>query len=392
MLGRAKRAVLQKLATSRGWLSIEEGQRPYVYDYKKYLKPGPSKRALLSYLPNFVIDEAAGLKTSQFSNVGLALTLPKVLNNLGYSVDIVSWDDTTFKPNKKYDLFIGHGAKNFELLHNLMQPKPLTIYFSTGSYWRFHNEQEDMRLAGFKKRHHVELPRDRYIYESEELANKAADAIICLGNEDAKQTYLGFPAVYSLPIACYPEVRPLPEMTAERRQSFIFFSGGGNIHKGLDLVLDAFEGSQNELYICSILDPEFETYYKDLLYHSPNIHYVGLVEPRSQQFYEVMDKCAFTILPSCSEGSPGSVVECMQQGLVPIVSNEAHIDVADFGITLNKTNVETIKAAVEKSSEIPIADLRLRSKKSRRSAQNYSIEKFESNLEAIFTKISAEVL
>jgi glycosyltransferase involved in cell wall biosynthesis len=387
MLGHLKRSVLERLSLALGWLKINDER---VFDYQRYLRNKSPNRALLSYLPNFVIEEARGLKTSQFSNVGLALELPKILNQLGYIVDIVSWEDTKFEPSRPYDLFIGHGAKNFENIHRALRPKTQTIYFSSGSYWKFHNEQEDARLADFKKRHGVELPRDRYIYESEEFANQQAEAIICLGNADTKQTYEAFPRVYNLPIATYPDPRPEQEMTEARRKSWLFYSGGGNIHKGLDLVIDSFENTDLELYICTLLDPEFEKFYYKQLHQTKNIHYIGLVDPRSSQYYEIMEKCAFTILPSCSEGSPGSVVDCMQRGLIPVVSQAAHIDIGDFGLTLPRADVTNIRTTIDVCRKLPLEDLRLRSEWAKQAAEAYSIERFESNLKSILTEITSE--
>ncbi len=388
MLSRFKRKLYRSLAQGRGLLKIEDAQPPRIFRYKRYAR-STSKLALLSYLPEFVIDQAEGRATYQFSNVGLARTLPKVLNQLGYEVDIVSWEDQTFTPTRSYDLFIGHGAKNFELLLKSLQPKPTIIYFSTGSYWRFHNHQQDQRLLSFKSRHAMALPRYRYIDVPEEDANRHADAIVCLGNEGTHQTYKDFPRVYNLPIATYLDSKFIPAINKQRQSNFLFFSGGGNIHKGLDLLLDAFGGASQHLYICTLLDPAFEKYYQDALYHSENIHYKGLVSQRSAEFYEIVNQCGFTILPSCSEGSPGSVVDTMQYGLIPIVTKEAHIDVGDFGMVLPDSTVEDLVKSLSEAAKMTWAEFLTRSELSQQAAKSYSVENFEHNLAAIIMSITA---
>ncbi len=69
----------------------------------------------------------------------------------------------------------------------------------------------------------------------------------------------------------------------------------------------------------------------------------------------MMDKCNFVISPTCAEGQPGSIIECMAHGLIPILSKEANIDTKDFGITLAENSVEeiisTVKVVSQKSSE-----------------------------------------
>lgn len=355
-----------------------------------YLKKKP-KRALLSYLPEPIERSFKGQKTVRFSNDGIALAWPKVLNNLGYSVDIVNWDDTDFVPKEDYDLFIAHGAKNFEHIYKNLVDKPKTIYFSTGSYWKFHNQQEEGRFKDFKKRHGIDLPKDRYIEANEEFANKSADAIICLGNKDVKETYNKFKHVYNLPIGCFPDdhLKQHPKDFESNKFNFLFHAGGGNIHKGLDLAIDAFEllPDNYHLTIMTPMDKDFKKYYSNVL-SKPKYQLLGSLDLRSPEFYEALDNCNYVILPSCSEGSPGSVVECMMQGIIPIVSTEAHIDVGKFGIQLSNSLVGTIKQSLEKLATMPLGEIQKMSNRARHTALNdYSPAIFEKNLINILKNI-----
>ena len=88
----------------------------------------------------------------------------------------------------------------------------------------------------------------------------------------------------------------------------------------------------------------------------------------------------FSILPSCSEGSPGTVVDSMQQGLIPVLTKEAGIDVAGFGYILDNYKIDTIKKQIISLPEIDnvrLADLSLASKKE--VTKNFSAEMFEKN-------------
>jgi glycosyltransferase involved in cell wall biosynthesis len=366
-------------------MRVESGHKTRIFEYRRFGSTPLPKKALLSFLTEPVIADAQGQPTFMFSNDGIARTWPKVLNQLGYEVDIVNWDDADFRPQKKYDLLVQHGGKNFKILKGGVKPAGKIIYFSTGSYWKFHNLAETKRFEEFEKRHDQKLLPDRFIEGEEETANADADGIICLGNSGTKLTYAKFPLVINLNNASFPD----HHFGANRknyengRKEFVFFSGPGNIHKGLDLVLDAMVDTDLELHICTMLDQGFRDYYADTLYNKANIHTYGFVAPRSKKYYEIMKKCDFAILPSCSEGSPGSVIECMQNGLIPIVSQSAHIDTEDFGFTLSDVKIESIQKILIKCSQLSLDDITARSQKAKRAAETeYSPDKFEQNLTA----------
>jgi glycosyltransferase involved in cell wall biosynthesis len=328
------------------------------------------RRALVSYLTGPLLDSPANHVDQAFSNPGIALTMVQVLTDLGYTVDVVNFDDRQFRPRSKYDLFIGHGGINYQNIAKRVSKNCIKIYFSTGTYWKTHNFAEDERLDALYRRRGVRLPRDRYIYDSEEWANYHADAIICLGNDRARQSYAKFGSVYSLNNAAYATrtAGNFSNHTASQH-NFLFFSGPGNVHKGLDLLLEAFTNSPNQLFICQTISPEFGAVYAAEM-ERPNIHILGFVRARTAPFYELVNKCAYVILPSCSEGSPGSVTECMHHGLIPVLTPQCNIDVQDFGLEIREGTVDSVKASVEAASARPGPWKREASRRTQEVAQN----------------------
>lgn len=348
-----------------------------ILGYKKFVKKPNGKRALVSYLVEPVREELEGIETTQFSNNGLGRSIPKVLNRLGYIVDVVNWDDKSFSPKYNYDLTILHGANNYERIGKNLKTSAL-IHYTTGSYWEYHNNQELKRFTYFYKRHGISLRPDRFVKSDETKLNSDANAIICLGNHDTKATFLnaGLNNVYAIEGASYPQ-------KAFRRKAdpnhFLFISGPGNIHKGLDLLLDVFRKHPKfHLHIMCSLDNGFEKYYKDILYKSANIHTYGHVTQRSRQYYTIIDRCMFSVLPSCSEGSPGSVIESMHQGLIPIVTKEAHIRVDGCGFIIKSDKIEDIERQIVSANELQKNKLISLSANSRKNIeQNYTLEQFE---------------
>lgn len=331
-----------------------------IYDFNEFLgQPGltatePRKRALVSYLVKPLIPPVDKRDTSTFSNPGIAQYIPRALNELGYSVDIVNYDNKQFVPTKKYDLFIGHAGINFENIESRLDQSCIKIYFSTGTYWPEWNWAEIDRLEALKKRKGALLPADRQIVYEEEYANVHSDGIICLGNQHAKSTYSKFPLVINVNNAVFPDsYSPTGKKFEKTRNNFLYFNGGGNVHKGLDLLLEAFTRLEQHLYIRQEIEPAFYSIYKKELTEYPNIHLVPFLKKPSKKFFEIMDTCTFVISPTCAEGQPGSVIECMAHGLIPIVSKEANIDTKDFGITLTKNSVEEISSTVKDVSQKP---------------------------------------
>ncbi len=334
---------------SRGKMELAtSGSITRIFDYRPYLGAGQPKRALLSYLTAPIVEELISGHPSQFSIKCIVLSIPRALNELGYVVDIIDWTDTEFEPNKPYDLYVQHGGANFEeVFGKLPSPHPALVYFSSGLYWKLHNRNEQKRFEDFYKHHNIHLKPDRYIDFPEEEATRQADGVIALGSQFAANTYKGYDLVLPINNAAYPvKERSNKKDFAAARQNYLFFSGAGNVHKGLGLLLEVFKSREEHLYIMSELDDDFAEYYKHELFELPNIHYLTLVPMRSKQFYEVADICAFSILPSCAEGQAGSVVETMAHGLIPIVTKEVALEDASYVLTLKNDELDTIAAMI----------------------------------------------
>jgi len=369
--------------------SIEESSDGYkrIYGYDKYLPRWYLKRrrALLDYLAQPVLDQIEGKQIIRFSNSGIVLSWAQVLNQLGYIVDVINWDDRGFSPKEDYDLVVFHGGKNFDSIYKKINNKPQTIYFSSGSYWKFSNTREDKRIKDFMRRHGTKIERDRYVYDSEDPVNTVADGIIVLGDPSMKDTYpKEYTSIFTINNASYPDEHFTSAHKTKdydkARKNFLFFAGSGNIHKGLDLLIDAFKDLDANLYIMTAPDKKVMAVFKSELKQS-NIHMVGEVPMRTEKFYEIVDKCAYVILPSCSEGQAGSVVECMNQGLIPIVSKETRLDATDYGVVLNNNSISMIKRTVIAMAQLDCAKVKKMAEITREVAlREHSAEKFRKNL------------
>lgn len=367
--------------------------RKRIFDYRQHLSKNAAnpQKALVSYLVPPVLDELENRPTPLFSNNGAGRTIPKVLNQLGYVVDIVNWDDTG-PIDGNYDVILFHGGKNFSEIIKLKKPTNKLIYYSTGSYWKYHNQQEEARLKYFERRHGIKYKLDRAIVDSEEEPNRQSDAIVVLGNHDTALTYGKFPKVYNLEGASMPLQPRNIRGREDGKLGFLFMAGPGNLHKGLDIILDAWTKlpDKYELHIVTYLDDEFKKFYERQLYHSTNVVTHGYVLQRSDQYNEIIKKCQLSILLSCSEGSPGSVIESLHQGLVPIISKQSHVDLDGHGYVIEKNTPEEITRLVNSLNKESIESLIVAQKSIQTWAtEHFAVARYEHNLSKIIQDIVA---
>ena len=361
--------------------------------YDEYCQAENSKRALVSYLVRPLLLYNRLRTRTMFSNNGIARCIPQALNELGYVVDIISYDNIKWQPSKEYDLFIGHGGINFESISRKLLNKTVQIYFSTGIYWKEFNRREARRIYDLAvRRGHILMP-DRVIQNSEEFANRVADGIICLGNQEAVRTYQQFPCVVGINNASYPVKWPEPNTKdyKEGRKHFLFFSGGGNVHKGLDLLLEAFAGTNLHLHICQKIDSHFAMVYHHELMNCPNIHSYGFIPMRSAQYKTLVELCNWTIIASCAEGQPGATIECMAHGLIPILPVSANINIEEFGFQFLDLSIDAIRSLICQVSELPVDVCKKRSSLARTiSSIEYTPERFILNFKSAIQEIVAK--
>jgi len=298
----------------------------------------------------------------QHTNRWESLQIARTFLDLGYRVDVINENNEYFTPTRRYSYFVGNRI-NFDRIARLLNPDCVKILHIDTAHWLFHNTAEGRRLEQLKERRGVVLSSRRTLKPN--FAIEHADYATVLGNEFTMGVYryAGKP-LFRIPIST-PVLYDWPdEKDFDRvRRRFLWFGSEGMVHKGLDLVLEAFsQMPDHHLTVCGPVrgERDFETAYRKELYDTPNIHTAGWVDVRSAQFLEIVNNCVGLVFPSCSEGQNGGVVTCMHAGLIPIVSYESGVDVDGFGRILKHCSVETIKDSVRAVSSLPAEELRAR--------------------------------
>lgn len=224
----------------------------------------------------------------------------------------------------------------------------LKIVYLTENAPKISYKNEKERIDYYYERHHqkINIARSGKIYHESFI--KKSDFGIFLGNKYTRRFYnnlISEEKLYLLNPTGLINKRYTIKTNKNFdyiKRNFLWFGSGGAVHKGLDILLDVFKRNKElNLYIAGLGNNEkwLVEKYKD----SKNIIDLGFINVQSNEFNKIMDKVAFVILPSASEGMATSVLTCMKHGIIPVVTPYTGIDVENIGIVLNDYKVEYIE-------------------------------------------------
>ena len=313
----------------------------------------PVGRALLSYIIDPLLLPPDREVPHSHTHFWETRTLAQALAAAGYTVDAISWTHHGYVPPQPVDLLIDV-RMNLERLAPLV-PNAVKVLHADTAHHSFHNPAQEARLSALQTRRGVAIRPQKRLPVNQ--AAEHADLISVLGNGFTQGTYAfaGKPMVH-LPVSV-PRTYPWPEgKDFDRvRRHFLWFGSGGLVHKGLDLVLEAFAGlPDHHLTVCGPIRSErdFEREYFRELYQTPNIETRGWVDVAGEDFQTLCRDTLGLVYPSCSEGGGSSALTCMHAALVPLLNREVSVDVEpDTGVLLEDLSVEGLRRAVVEVSE-----------------------------------------
>lgn len=262
-----------------------------------------------------------------------AVEFARIISTYGYNVDVASYDYYPSDYPHNYDLVIDiHPIKDRVYLKYLNKNCKKIVYF-TGSEAEFALNRERERLERVKQNRKIGIKSVRAPkVQMQEYTN--FDIAFFIGNKYNLKSY----ASYELPKVCFIRNNgysmPLVKRNEDAKKNFLFFAGAGQLHKGLDLLLEVFTTICQDcnLYVCSpfAMEKEFCKAYYNELYNNKNIFPIGFMDIKEDKAREIFKKCAYLIVPSCSEGMMGSALVGMSSGIIPILTRECGLDEGEF--------------------------------------------------------------
>ncbi|MDB4295572.1 hypothetical protein N9908_04930 [Akkermansiaceae bacterium] len=315
------------------------GFEPIVRGIEHFITdPSPKSRALLILSPKAwitAIEETPNI--SFFNYTGLTFEIVKSLNENGLSVDVIDFKDpvssygNSAEDLTKYNLVVAHGGHCKELLRHLPSSVPVLQYVA-GAYWPVFNIETGERYENFSKRNEIiELLSFRRslagIVDGERWLTERANFLFSVdlprmvasfGEHQSKFFKTGLGAYLDRKLSCDKERRDFEN----GRRNFIYVGGtGGNIQKGLDVLLEAFSQTPDlNLYIYCKVEPEIIRYCRSFL-NRPNVHYIyhwSRGARGAAKLAKLIPKVAFSVHAPINTGLGTAYMASIGSGLIPV--------------------------------------------------------------------------
>ncbi len=316
---------------------------------------------LLSYLSDCVSaasDDPTIL--GKHPNVWDSWLYANAIAQMGWNVDVIDWNDRAFSPTRSYDAVVALDGSGLRLANTPGGSNSRLILHLTTADPEFNNAAEIGRLENLFQRRGTHLQARRQLDHVVETHQAIAAAHSCLliGNPWTLSTY---PCPHRSKIRTTnvaTSARTLPSesevMSKPFRDDYLWFFGGGAVHKGLDLTLEAFASRPDlRLHVVGNLEAErdFLFEYRRELFRSKNIRYYGFLGLDSQALKDVMRTATFLVAPSCSESMSNAVAVAAANGLIPIRTPEVGISIEQLpGFEILLPTPHSIGASIEESA------------------------------------------
>ncbi len=322
-------------------------------------------RALLCYLVAPFLLDPDSPQILKHGNRWRGLEIARMLDELGFVVDVVDHDDAKTRVADRYDLLLGQGRRAHALAREFGS-RARKVFLATSPDPQLRHGCVRARISKVNEERGCEIRETRAgdAYPTEAL--RGYDALVCLGGEESTKRFRRY---FDGPIYTWHNhaderfIGQPPDKDFEKAsRRFLFFGTRDQILCGLDLALEVFKRRPHlELYVCGPFAREerFVACFRRELYETPNVHPVGWVEVGGERFTDLTRRCGFVIAPMCPTSSHGSLVICAGAGLVPLATAyAAGVDTDRLGTTLPSLDREEIGRVVDEVTARPAAWLR----------------------------------
>lgn len=340
------------------------------------------KRVLICYVPilNYDFSKIVHAQSAHINQIIYAFTQRGYCVDICYANDMLSYRRIS---NNYYDVVFGFG-ETYKLAC-VDNPRALKISFIMENHPIVVAKKYAERVEYFKKRHpHVDISSSILrtgFFDIEQF--KLSDAGILMNSLYNSMNFKEFGdnllLVNSNSIFndAYNFIREeVFDSVTKCRKRFLWFGSVGLIHKGLDIVVDAFRQLPDFCLDVYGIDKKEYTLFDKI--KSDNTFNKKRVNVMSDEFiHEVVLMHNFMVLDSCSEGMSTAVSTCMAHGIIPIVSKECGFNEAPCIIQLEDNSVEGVKNAILKTQEMSEEEiLNMRQACYEYARKNFSLEHF----------------
>ncbi len=308
-----------------------------------------------------------------------ALAMAKVFNHLGYNAYFMLHTSNKPIPKKKFKLLFGH-EPNIERAKE-KYPDANMVFYGVSTYFDYRNNKiKEMTLA-FNEVFNAHAIERRLVAPHHAIEN--AQQILLIGSDRTIETY---PEKYREKITKIHQstqnCRYLKYVDVVGSKDIFYLASSGNILKGLQAVIQFFTKHQEyTLHWVGPVESDVKKAIEDEI--TPNIVMYGFQDINSNTVLGIMERCDFMIYPSGVEGVPGSVLNAMKSGLIPLVTPWASFDgIEEYGFVMQDANEAGVESAINWAMNLPLEEIGRRKKACQKFVlENYNLEIFAKEFE-----------
>ncbi len=333
------------------------------------------------------------------ANVLHCVQMIKIFIDMDFCIDTCRCDDDfayEIIRKRKYDIIVGQGKNFKKICQNSLNIKAKKILFATECFPLDVSERYAQRIAYFKKRHpSIDYKKSivRNGFFDKEMFS-ISDVVVAM-NSDYNTISMRKCNSNVYTINCniisnrdFVFERDIDlESIKVNKKNFLWFGSQGFIHKGADIVIDAFRELKKYSLSLYGINPNEENLYNVL--KAPNVTNCGFMNVQSESFIkDIAQRFSFMVFPSCSEGMSTAVATCMAHGIIPIITKETGFEPCEGIIVLDNYSVECVKSAIEKVVQMDANTiLKMRRSAYKHACENFSLESFDQRFREIMCEV-----
>lgn len=353
----------------------EKFMKKFLHDNEEIYQALISKYApwvFISYIADSFYHRDDNVYLDSHQNKREVLAMAESFNKLGYNAYFMLYNSDKPLPDIDCRLIFGHEPNVQRAKEKYCGAK--MVYYGVSTYFDYRNNKIKQMTDEFNHLYSADIPYRRLV--SPHDAIRDADSILLIGSNKTVNTY---PDEYKGKITRIHQstqlCKYLRNVEAHGTKDFLYMASYGNILKGIQAIIEYFAAHlEYRVHWVGPVEEDVRNAIKDKL--TPNIHLYGYQNISSNTVLGLMERCDFILYPSGVEGVPGSVLNAMKSGLIPLVTPWASFDGAEeYGFVMKETNAEGVESAINWAMSLSIDEINRR----KRSCQQFVLENY--NLE-----------
>ncbi len=320
-------------------------------------------KALLIYSKDH-FDPSSNKELSSSAGI-IAKSLYSTLLSAGFSVDYLDYPEIA-DITEEYDIFIGH-LSNWSTAAKKSKARTKILFMPTT-----HPLSRNTTIKKYSKKWKEPVDELLEINTETLTAFKEADFILQIGNEYAIKALLKNGVPLKKIVHIHYGITHLDNGPVHERNldNFLHLAGGVGLRKGLPKVIEVFSKdsfSNKKIDIVgSVFGGHYKTYWeekiKSFLKKNQRARYLGFIKSDTEEYKKLLDANSWLIFPSIEEGEPGTVLEAMSRGVVPIAEMEG----CGINFTISAPENTSIDTQMDLAQKIKPREWGILSKKAQR--------------------------